>query len=112
MTRSSENRKTTPRAANTDRLREDIDRGGTGDKVAFSDPAASPLGTDAEAAGNPPRSAEVHKAQRHETRHAAAANRKETPAERQQSAFAGNMGLVIILTIVALVLLALVAWYF
>ena len=30
-----------------------IDRGHTGDKVAFFDPAASPLGTDDEAAGTP-----------------------------------------------------------
>jgi hypothetical protein len=40
--------------ATTDQLRDDIDRGRTGDKVAFPDPAAAPLGTDAEAAGTPP----------------------------------------------------------
>lgn len=40
--------------ANTDQLRDDIDRGRTGDKVRFPDPAAAPLGTDDEAAGNPP----------------------------------------------------------
>lgn len=34
-----------------DRLRRDIDRGRTGDKVAAIDPAAAPLGTDAEAGG-------------------------------------------------------------
>jgi hypothetical protein len=38
----------------TDRLRSDIDRGRTGDKVSASDPAAAPLGTDDEAAGKPP----------------------------------------------------------
>lgn len=32
-------------------LREDIDSGRTGDKVDFPDPAAAPLGTDAEAGG-------------------------------------------------------------
>lgn len=37
----------------SDRLREDIDRGRTGDKVDFPDPAAAPLGTDDEAAGDP-----------------------------------------------------------
>jgi hypothetical protein len=31
------------------RLRDDIDRGRTGDKVAWPDPAAAPLGTDDEA---------------------------------------------------------------
>ncbi|MBS7539496.1 hypothetical protein [Ancylobacter lacus] len=36
-----------------DRLRHDIDRGLTGDKVPFPDPAAAPLGTDDEAAGTP-----------------------------------------------------------
>lgn len=35
-------------------LRQDIDSGATGDKVPVLDPAASPLGTDAEASGAPP----------------------------------------------------------
>lgn len=34
-----------------ERLRADIDAGKTGDKVAFPDPAAAPLATDAEAGG-------------------------------------------------------------
>jgi hypothetical protein len=34
------------------RLKNDIDRGRTGDKVAWPDPAAAPLGTDDEAGGN------------------------------------------------------------
>ena len=38
---------------NVDKLRDDIDRGRTGDKVDVSDPAAAPLGTDDEAAGTP-----------------------------------------------------------
>ncbi|HEY9213937.1 MAG TPA: hypothetical protein VIQ29_13955 [Ancylobacter sp.] len=42
-----------------ERLREDIDRGLTGDKVPFRDPAAAPLGTDDEAAGMPPTAEEV-----------------------------------------------------
>jgi hypothetical protein len=33
------------------KLRKDIDSGKTGDKVAASDPAAAPLGTDEEAGG-------------------------------------------------------------
>lgn len=37
-----------------DRLRHDIDNGRTGDKVAFPDPAAAPLGTDDEAGGSAP----------------------------------------------------------
>jgi hypothetical protein len=35
-------------------LRSDIDSGSTGDKVPVIDPASTPLGTDAEAAGAPP----------------------------------------------------------
>lgn len=38
----------------TDQLRMRIDSGATGEKVAGSDPAAAPLGTDAEAGGYPP----------------------------------------------------------
>ncbi len=37
-----------------DELRDAIDHGRGGDKVDVSDPAAAPLGTDAEAAGTPP----------------------------------------------------------
>ncbi|HWL81561.1 MAG TPA: hypothetical protein VNR89_11440 [Roseomonas sp.] len=40
--------------ARVDKLRHDIDSGRSGDKVAFSDPAAAPLGADDEAAGVPP----------------------------------------------------------
>lgn len=43
----------------TDRLRADIDSGKTGDKVAGSDPAAAPLGADAEAGGTPPSRHEI-----------------------------------------------------
>ena len=41
------------RAPTVSKLRDDIDRGRTGDKVAWPDPAAAPLGTDEEAAGTP-----------------------------------------------------------
>lgn len=53
--------------SNTAQLRDAIDRGRTGDKVRVLDPAASPLGTDDEAAGTPPRAAEADDALRHET---------------------------------------------
>ncbi|MBW4656788.1 MAG: hypothetical protein KME20_27635 [Kaiparowitsia implicata GSE-PSE-MK54-09C] len=42
----------------TDQIRNAIDSGATGEKVAFPDPAAAPLGTDAEAGGNTPTRAE------------------------------------------------------
>jgi|SRR5947209_6712288 len=50
----------------TDRLRDEIDSGRTGDKVAASDPAAAPLGTDDEAGGTPPNRDAVVLARRHE----------------------------------------------
>ena len=48
-------------------LRHDIDSGRTQDKVAHSDPAAAPLGTDDEAAGSPPTAEQVSLARGHET---------------------------------------------
>ena len=50
------------------RLRADIDQGKTRDKVAFPDPAAAPLGTDEEAAGNPLTKEQVAQARDYETR--------------------------------------------
>lgn len=44
---------------NVDRLRADIDSGATGEKIPGSDPAAAPLGTDAEAGGAPPTQREL-----------------------------------------------------
>ena len=46
------------KAPTTDQIRADIDSGATGEKVGFPDPAAAPLGTDAEAGGTPPTAAE------------------------------------------------------
>jgi len=42
------------RGATLEQLRADIDSGRTGDKVPAPDPAIAPLGTDDEAAGQPP----------------------------------------------------------
>lgn len=49
-----------------DRLRHDIDSTASSDKVAFPDPAASPLGTDDEAGGRPNSVEAVQEAARHE----------------------------------------------
>ncbi|WP_101340734.1 hypothetical protein ACN9JG_05565 [Cereibacter azotoformans] len=64
---------TTPEAPATGqdtsaRLRADIDRGATGDKVPFMDPAAAPLGTDDEAAGTPPSPEQIARARAMEGR--------------------------------------------
>lgn len=53
-------------ALTTARLRDDIDRGRSGDKVDNIDPAAAPLGTDDEAAGTPPTPVSVRLAYAHE----------------------------------------------
>lgn len=50
----------------TAQLRDTIDRGRTGSKVPFQDPAAAPLGTDDEAAGTPPTPDEIRAAMRFE----------------------------------------------
>lgn len=50
----------------SDRLRHDITHGKAGDKANFSDPSAAPLGTDAEASGNPPTREELEIARREE----------------------------------------------
>lgn len=51
---------------NPSRLKAEIDSGRTGDKVPFPDPGAAPLGTDAEAGGNPPNGPAVRRAARDE----------------------------------------------
>jgi len=48
-----------PQPKTVDRLRADIDRGLTGEKVPGSDPAAAPMGTDAEAGGAAPTRSEI-----------------------------------------------------
>lgn len=65
----------------SEQLRDEIDRGGTGDKVAFSDPAAAPLGTDDEAAGHPPPPGQVQTAMHHEAHRADADVVKKTPSD-------------------------------
>jgi hypothetical protein len=51
---------------NPDALRAEIDSGRTRDKVDHPDPAAAPLGTDAEAGGAPPSPEEVRLARAYE----------------------------------------------
>lgn len=50
-----------------EQLRADIDRGRTGDKIPYGDPAGAPLGADDEAAGDAP-SADAVKQARHAER--------------------------------------------
>ena len=50
----------------SDQLRDQIDHGEGGDKVSAEDPASAPLGTDAEAGGNPPTREELELARKGE----------------------------------------------
>lgn len=59
---------TEQKRSTADQLRRDIDRGRTGDKVSWSDPASAPLGTDEEAAGTRLGPGEVDAARRAEHR--------------------------------------------
>lgn len=100
-------------SAGAAQLREHIDRGGTGDKVAFSDPAAAPLGTDAEAGGAAPTRAEVDMAARAEANRAPEAEVKRDPGDMQGASAGPGPGLavvgviVLILLVLGLFLLAL-----
>lgn len=48
-----------PDLRTVDQLRDRLDRGLTGEKIPHPDPALAPLGTDAEAGGQPPTRAEL-----------------------------------------------------
>lgn len=61
--------------------RDTIDSGGTGDKVAFHDPVAAPLGSDVEASGAPPEASRVAAAIREEVREL----RNEPPSQLSAS---------------------------
>lgn len=54
--------------ATADELRSDIDSGRTGEKVDHPDPAAAPLGSDAEAGGRATPRADIERARREELR--------------------------------------------
>ncbi len=77
------------------RLRDRIDRGETGDKVAFSDPAAAPLGTDAEAGGHSPTVAEVRMAD--SGRRVPAADEDPTPAPQHRETSCNGLAMLILI---------------
>lgn len=76
--------KTPGKAPTSDNLRDHIDHGAAGDKKSFSDPAAAPHGTDAEAGGAPPTAGERSNSFADESRAPSKAQRREradaTPA--------------------------------
>lgn len=85
--------------ATTDQLRNDIDSGRTGDKIPFPDPAAAPLGTDDEAAGQPtdPRTVEqVRRAEWAKAERSGATHRREPATLWLPWAFAAVILLLVI----------------
>lgn len=102
MTGSDNVRHSGPAAAS--RLRDRIDSGATGDKVAHPDPAAAPLGTDDEAAGHPPTAAQVREASRHET-----ARTPSGDASERGSAAKGRLSVLLIGLAVGAIIL-FIAW--
>ena len=82
-----------------------IDRGGTGDKITVDDPAAAPLGTDAEAGGASTAAADIARSaelQRHAGDARAAAQAPRTAGRRQLVPW-----LVVILALATAVIAAL-----
>ena len=85
-----------PQPKTADRLRADIDRGLTGEKVPGSDPAAAPMGTDAEAGGAPPTRPEIE----------LEARSRPTPATekpRGRRAWLWGAGLLVLLLLIVVV---------
>lgn len=107
---------TRPKAVgNPDPLREAIDRGESGDKVAVTDPAAAPLGTDDEAAGTPLTQAQVAQSLEAEVgnrpsdtySHASAPVTSATPGAEEKPAH-GGAWVVGALVLIAIILFAAV----
>lgn len=82
--------------ATADAMRGSIDSGKAGDKVDFPDPAAAPLGTDAEAGGTPPTRAEVALDERRQVRPAA---RWSDDGPTQRMALIGGWLLLMVLVL-------------
>jgi hypothetical protein len=74
----------------TGKLKHDIDRGRSGDKVDFIDPAVAPLGTDEEAAGTPPPADAIAQAYKHEISH----NRVSSERKDSDHAVAIYVGII------------------
>ena len=86
-------------------LKQDIDSGRTGDKVAAPDPGLSPLGTDDEAGGNAPSPAQIARARQQETSIAATIRPDEAGASGRKSGWPIVM-MVGVIVVFALVIAA------
>jgi len=104
-----------PQPPTSSQLRDDINRGRTGDKIAGFDPSAAPLGTDEEAAGTPPSPEEIAEARRQESGHGARSARANAAEpqlspdgviNRRPSALLWAVGLGVLAAVGAVALLA------
>ena len=84
----------------TEQLRQRIDSGLTGEKVSMPDPAAAPLGTDAEAGGAPPTTKE-------RTLAAEQVSEDAVPGPRASPGIAVYAAVIVIVAIVMLTLVML-----
>ena len=110
---SDNDKRAAPRSGGAEaaRLRDDIDRGATGEKIAFSDPAAVPLGTDAEAGGTPTDPAAMAGAREAESAAQDSSESKKTPAELQRTRGPGIIAMIALAAALALgLVLVLAAW--
>jgi hypothetical protein len=93
------------------RLRAEIDRGSTRDKVDVVDPAAAPLGTDDEAAGTPPSPERVARARYDEVR-------DDVPTDVNRSAPTRRryplppLAIALLVGIGGLAVVAILGWFF
>lgn len=90
-----------------DELRTRIDAGETADKVNHPDPAAAPLGTDAEAAGTPTDPAAMRRTATKETARTPLAEERPDP-NRMQADSARNRLIALLAVVVILVLVVLI----
>ncbi len=98
----------------TGELRDDIDKGRTGDKVPWPDPATAPRDTGAEAAGHPTPRAEAEADRKRQEEIAAGFDRQvdpmsaaETPARaRMNRRFAAWLAVVLAVVVVVAIVVA------
>lgn len=88
-------------------VRDDIDSGRAGDKIKVSDPAAAPLGTDAEADGSTPPEddARSRAASRAAQEASHDGRRRHQERDRRQGALLVTIGIAVLAAIVAGLLL-------
>lgn len=104
MTAPANSRDQPAGGATVAQLKNDIDQGRTGDKVAFSDPGLSPLGTDDEAGGFPASPEQIALARKQEKALGEAAIKDDPSAKSNRL-----LPLLIVVAIVAVIIAGAIA---